>query len=263
MAATDAARRARPLDRQLALVTGATQGIGQAIARRLAADGARVAINDRDERPALGELVAELDGIAAVADVSDRAAVRGMVEHVEQAAGRPIDILVANAAYMSMAPLTEHDAGDWWRVIDTNLTGTVHLIQATLPGMRRTGAGRIVIMASYWGLCGWPDATAYAASKAGLVALAKTLGRELAPENIIVNAIAPGVIDTPQLEVDARDAGVSLEEIRRRYAEGVPLGRIGRPEEIAAAVALLADPTLGAMVGQIVQVNGGELRGRA
>lgn len=252
-----------PLAGRLALVTGATQGIGEAVARRLAADGARVAVNARDPRPALGALVDELGGIAAPADVSDRDQVRAMVQRVEQEAGRPIDILVANAAYMSMAPLTDHDADDWWRVLDTNLTGTFHLTQAVLPGMRRTGMGRIIIMSSYWGLCGWPDATAYAASKAGLVALAKTLGRELAPENIVVNAIAPGVIDTPQLQVDADDAGVGLDEIRRRYAEAVPLGRIGRPEEIASTVALLADPDLGAMVGQVVSVTGGELRGRA
>ncbi|MGH3171045.1 MAG: SDR family NAD(P)-dependent oxidoreductase, partial [Trebonia sp.] len=91
----------------------------------------------------------------------------------------------------------------------------------------------------------------------------KTLGRELAPEGIIVNAVAPGVIATPQLEVDAKDAGVSLDEVQRRYAERIPLGRVGRPEEIADAVAFLADPEVGAMVGQILQVNGGEIRCRA
>jgi NAD(P)-dependent dehydrogenase (short-subunit alcohol dehydrogenase family) len=120
-----------------------------------------------------------------------------------------------------------------------------------------------VIIASEWGVIGWPDATAYAASKAGLVSLTKTLGRELAPEGIVVNAIAPGVIDTPQLLVDADAAGVSLSEMHETYAQSIPLGRIGAAEEVAAAVALLADHRLGSMVGQVVQVNGGSTRARA
>ena len=245
----------------VALVTGAAQGIGRAIAARLAADGARVAANDIGPRPELDELVAELGAIAAPADVSDREQVRRMVDAVERAAG-PIDVLVANAAYMTMGPLLEHPPEDWWKVVDTNLTGTFHLIQAVLPGMRRLGRGRIVVVSSYWGVVGWRNATAYAASKAGLIALVKTLGRELAPEGILVNAVAPGITDTPQLQVDAADAGITLDEMRRVYAENVPLRRIGRPEDIAAAVALLADPELGAMVGQTVQVNGGEVRCR-
>ncbi len=252
---------ARRFDGTVALVTGATRGIGAAIARRLAADGATVAVNDIDRHPALDKLVGEIGGLAAPADVSSRQQVRDMVAEVERAAG-PIGTLVCNAAYMTMAPLLQHPADDWWRMIDTNLTGTFHLIQAALPGLRRSGRGRVVIVASYWGVTGWPNATAYAASKAGLIALAKTLGRELAP-GVIVNGIAPGVTATPQLEVDAADAGVSLGEIERRYAQGVPLGRIGRPAEIAAAVAFLADPRIGAMAGQILHVNGGEVRCRA
>ena len=108
-----------------------------------------------------------------------------------------------------------------------------------------------------------PGATAYASSKAGLIALTKSLGRELAPENIIVNAVAPGVIDTPQLEVDAADAGVELAEMHARYAAQIPAGRIGRPEEIAAAVALLARRDVGAFAGQTIQINGGATRCRA
>jgi NAD(P)-dependent dehydrogenase (short-subunit alcohol dehydrogenase family) len=241
-----------------ALVTGAAQGIGRAIARRLAADGTRIAVNDREPTAALDELAASLHGIAAPADVSDRQQVRDMVARTG-----PVDILVCNAAYMTMSPFYEHPPQDWWKVVDTNLTGTFHLIQAVLPGMRGRGGGRVVIVSSYWGVSGWPNATAYAASKAGLIALTKTLGRELAPEGIIVNAVAPGVIATPQLEVDAKDAGISLDEVQRRYAEHIPLGRIGRPEEIADAVAFLAGQEVGAMVGQVLQVNGGEIRCRA
>jgi NAD(P)-dependent dehydrogenase (short-subunit alcohol dehydrogenase family) len=171
-------------------------------------------------------------------------------------------VLVANHAYMTMAPFLEHDLDDWWAVLDTNLGGTFHLVQAVLPGMRRRGGGRIVVVSSEWGVTGWPGATAYSASKAGLISLTKTLGRELAPEGIIVNALAPGVTDTPQLEVDARDAGVDLAAMHQRYAEDIPLGRIARAEEMADVVALLADFRLSAMVGQVVQANGGSTRGR-
>jgi len=252
----------RQLEGRLALVTGAAQGIGRAIARRLANDGARVAVNDRVEQPALTELVGEIAGVAAPADVSDRGQVREMVATIEQSHGA-IDALVCNAAYMTMSPVLDHSESDWWKVIDTNLTGVFHLVQAVLPGMRRRGSGKIVIISSYWGVTGWPDATAYAASKSGLIALTKTLGRELAPSGIAVNAIAPGVINTPQLQVDAAADGVDLDEIKRRYALDVPLGRIGEPEEIAGAVALLVDPGVEAMVGQVIQVNGGEVRTRA
>lgn len=251
-----------PLTGTVALVTGAAQGIGRAIARRLAAGGAAVAVNDLPSHPDLAQAAAETGGTAAPADVSSPGEVRAMVAGIEAAAG-PVGTLVCNAAYMTMSPFLDHPAADWWRVVDVNLTGTFHLIQAVLPGMRRLGGGRIVVVSSYWGVIGWPGATAYAASKAGLVALVKTLGRELAPAGVIVNGVAPGVIATPQLAVDAAAAGVSPDEIGRRYAAGVPLGRIGQPEEIAAAVAFLADPAAGAMVGQILQVNGGEVRCRA
>jgi NAD(P)-dependent dehydrogenase (short-subunit alcohol dehydrogenase family) len=249
------------LEGSTALVSGAAQGIGRAIARRLASEGARVAVNDIDRRPAMDELVQELGGIAAPADVSRSDQVRRMVSEVEETAG-PIGTLVSNAAYMTMSPFLEHPLDDWWKVIETNLTGTFNLVQAVLPGMRRLGRGRIVIISSYWGVIGWRNSTAYAASKAGLIALTKTLGRELAPEGIIVNAVAPGITDTPQLQVDADDAGIELDEMRAIYSKQVPLGRIGQPEDIAAAVALLADPSIGTMVGQTVQVNGGEIRCR-
>jgi NAD(P)-dependent dehydrogenase (short-subunit alcohol dehydrogenase family) len=251
----------RSLQGRVALVTGAAQGMGAAHARRLAADGATVAVNDRVAGPELTALADELGGIAAPGDVSDPEQVRLLVQDVQDRVGA-VDVLVANHAYMSMGNLLDYDLADWWKVVDTNLSGTFQLIQAVLPGMRRAGQGRIVVISSEWGVIGWPAATAYAASKAGLISLVKTLGRELAPESIIVNAVAPGVTDTPQLEVDAQDAGVSLAEMHASYAEAIPLGRIGRPEEIAAVVSLLSDFRLSSMVGQVVQANGGSTRGR-
>jgi NAD(P)-dependent dehydrogenase (short-subunit alcohol dehydrogenase family) len=247
---------------RLALVTGAVQGIGAAIARRLAREGATVAVNGLTHDERMKTVVAETAGFPAAGDVSDADAVARLVNDIEAARG-PIDILVCNAAYMTMAPFVDHDEKDWWKVIDTNLAGTVYLIQAVLAGMRRAGGGNIVIIASEWGVIGWPEATAYSASKAGLIALTKTLGRELAPENITVNAVAPGVTDTPQLQVDADNAKVSLTEMHEEYSRGIPIRRIGKADEIASAVALLARKDLGAFVGQTIQVNGGTTRCRA
>ncbi|MDT7583322.1 MAG: 3-oxoacyl-[acyl-carrier protein] reductase [Pseudonocardiales bacterium] len=250
------------LDGTVALVTGAAGGIGQAVVRRLAAEGALVAAADLAGTAAeLTALAEETGGIAVTADLTDPDQVRAMVAEVEGDLG-PVGLLVCNAAYMTMAPLLEHSEADWWRVVDTNLSGTFHLVQAVLPGMRTLGRGRVVVIASEWGVTGWPNATAYAASKAGLIALTKTLGRELGPAGILVNAIAPGVTDTPQLRVDADDAGIDLATMHARYAAGIPLGRIGRPGEIASAVALLADPAVGAFVGQTIQINGGSTRCR-
>ena len=251
-----------PQQGRIALVTGATQGIGAAITRRLANEGATVAVNGLTHDERMSKVVVDIAGFPAAGDISDPDAVAKLVDDIETTRG-PIDILVCNAAYMTMAPFGDHDEEDWWKIIDTNLAGTFYLIQAVLPGMRRAGGGNIVIIASEWGVIGWPEATAYSASKAGLIALTKTLGRELAPENITVNAVAPGVIDTPQLQVDAENAKVSLAEMHEEYSRGIPIGRIGRADEIASAVALLARKELGAFVGQTIQINGGSTRCRA
>ncbi|GAA4101591.1 SDR family NAD(P)-dependent oxidoreductase [Nocardioides kongjuensis] len=247
---------------RVAVVTGATQGIGRAIALRLAAEGAKVGVNGRADTEQMREVVELTGGFPVVADMADPTSVRTAFASVEQEHG-PVDVLVCNAAYMSMSPLLDQPLDDWWRNIDTNLSGTYRCVQSVLPGMRSKGRGNIVIITSEWGVVGWPNATAYASSKAGLIALTKSLGRELAPEDITVNAVAPGIIDTPQLQVDADDAGLTLEEMHVEYGKAIPAGRIGRPEEIAATVALLARPGLKAFVGQTLSANGGSTRARA
>lgn len=251
----------RPLAGRVALVTGAAGGIGAFHARALAEKGATVALADRAPSDKLDALAQETDGIVLTGEMGDPATPQRMAAEVDQRLGG-IDFLVANHAYMSMAPLEQADLEDWWRVVNVNLSGTFHLIQAVLPAMRRAAFGRIVVIASEWGVNGYPGATAYSASKSGLISLVKSLGRELAPEGIIVNAIAPGVIDTPQLQVDADNLNVSLDEMRRQYRDQIPLGRLGQPAEIAAITALLCDPRLQSMVGQTIQANGGTIRGR-
>jgi NAD(P)-dependent dehydrogenase (short-subunit alcohol dehydrogenase family) len=247
---------------RVALVTGAARGMGAAHARRLAAAGATVAVNDIRDSAELTALADEIGGRSAAGDVSDPAECMRIAADVVGATGR-LDILVANHAYMTMAPLLDHDDTDWWKVVDTNLGGTFFLVQAVLPHMRDAGAGRIVVITSEWGITGWPEATAYAAAKSGLISLVKTLGRELAAEHIIVNAVAPGVIDTPQLQVDADAAGIDLDAMHQRYASAIPLGRIGVPDEVAAAVELLSDFELESVVGQVISCNGGSTRSRA
>jgi NAD(P)-dependent dehydrogenase (short-subunit alcohol dehydrogenase family) len=180
-------------------------------------------------------------------------------------AGRlgPVQVLVANAAAMTMSPFLEAKPDDWWRQIEVNLSGHFRIIQAVIPGMRALRHGRIVIITSGWGVIGHPNATAYAASKAGLIALTKGLGRELGPQGILTNAIAPSYVDTEQLRVDAEDAGITLDQMRQRYRELIPIGELASPDDIAAAVSFLAGPGSGAVIGQVLQPGGGVTRTRA
>ena len=248
--------------RGVALVTGAAQGLGHATALRLAADGFAVAVNDITDDGRLTELAGRTGGIAVPADISDPAAGPAMAEAVARRLG-PVQVLVANAAAMAMSPFLEAEPGEWWHQIDVNLSGHFRVIQAVIPGMRAQGHGRIIIISSGWGVIGHPNATAYAASKAGLIALTKGLGRELGPQGILTNAIAPSFIDTEQLRVDADDAGITLDEMRQRYRAQIPVRQLASPADIAAAVAFLAGPGSGAVIGQVLQPNGGVTRTRA
>jgi 2-hydroxycyclohexanecarboxyl-CoA dehydrogenase len=250
------------MSRPVAVVTGAAQGLGHQIALRLAADGFVVAVNDLRDDGRLTALAEKTGGLVVPADISDAGAVRQLTTTVVERLGG-VDVLVGNAAAMEMGPFLTQDRAVWWRQIDVNLSGHFRLVQAVVPHMRAAGGGRIVLIASGWGVIGHPNATAYAASKAGLVALTKGLGRELGPQGILTNAIAPSYIDTEQLNVDAVDAGITLDEMRQRYRELVPTGQLATVADIAGAVAFLAGPGGSAFVGQILQPNGGVTRTRA
>jgi NAD(P)-dependent dehydrogenase (short-subunit alcohol dehydrogenase family) len=232
----------------VALVTGAATGIGAATADLLEERGYAVA---RNHLP--GQLVA---GYSAEADVTDPVAVGRMVGDVTRDLG-PVSVLVANAAYMVMGEIGQVGAGEFWRVVNTNLTGTFACIRACAPAMAEQRFGRIVNVASDWGRTGWPRATAYAASKAGVISLTKATALELGPHGITVNAVTPGIVDTPQLQVDADDAGVPLEQILETYAAEVPLGRVAQPRDIAEVIAHLASDVAATITGQIIPVNGG------
>ena len=228
-------------ERPVALVTGAAGGLGRAIVAALSEAGWTVAAATHRGSDLAGDLAEPMAPASLVGRVLDR--------------HRRLDLLVPNHAAMTMAAVDEHDPDDWWRIVDTNLSGSFRLARAAVPALR-VKAGSIVFISSEWGLIGWPRASAYAASKAGLIGLTKALARELAP-TVRVNAVAPGVIDTAQLAVDAADLGVSEAEIRARYAAEAPLGRIADATEIAASVVFLASPGGAYYTGQVLSPNGG------
>jgi NAD(P)-dependent dehydrogenase (short-subunit alcohol dehydrogenase family) len=244
------------LQGRVALVTGGAQGIGAEIARRLQAEGAKVAVNDLNDSEQLRGVTDPIGALPVAADVSDPRAVAEMVETVEHELG-PIDAFVSNAALETMGDFTTQTTDDFWRQIEVNLSGAMFCTRAVVEGMRERGHGRIVAITSVAGVNGWAKAVGYSASKAGLIGLVRSLARELGPHGIRVNGIAPGAIDSPQIEVDAEEYGVTLDQLRERYVEMTPLGRIGQPADIAGLVALLAGPAGESFSGQILQPNGG------
>jgi 2-hydroxycyclohexanecarboxyl-CoA dehydrogenase len=239
----------------VALVTGGTRGIGKAIALRLAAAGADVGIVSLSSDGAL--VVAELEKLgvracAVHADVSDPGAARRMVDAVREALG-PVDVLVNNAAIADPGYRNawELAAGSWERMISVNLSGVYYCCAAALPQMLARGWGRIVNIASTSGVSGGTSGLHYAASKGGVIALSKALARELAPRGITVNVVAPSKIDT---EMFRQAVG---EEQREDTIRRIPVGRLGRPEEVAEAVAYFAGEEAGYTTGQVLVVSGG------
>jgi len=240
--------------RRCALVTGASRGIGRAIAAALARDGWAVCVNYLERRDAAEGLVSELlalgrPALAVQADVSNREAVERMVRAASEALG-PVELLVNNAGISRQGLFQDVDDALWERMLAVNLTGPRNAIQAVLPHMLSEKRGCIVNISSIWGLRGGSCEVAYACTKAAVVGLTRSLALELAPSGIRVNCVAPGCIETDMV----RALG---EETRAMLVEETPLGRLGRPEDVAEAVAFLASDRAAFITGQVLTADGG------
>ena len=242
------------LDGKTALVTGASRGIGRAIALCLAAEGARVAINYAGNVKAAEEVKAAIEAaggtaILCQADIADSAAVEAMVANVVKEFGT-IDILVNNAGITRDTLLMRMKDEDFAKVLDTNLKGVFYCTKAISKLMMKKRSGRIVNMASVVGLVGNAGQTNYAAAKAGVIGFSKSAAKELASRGITVNVVAPGFIGTDMT------AGLP-ESVKKKMLTDIPLGRMGEPEDVASAVLFLASDQASYITGQVVNVDGG------
>ncbi|NLT26056.1 MAG: 3-oxoacyl-ACP reductase FabG [Microbacteriaceae bacterium] len=230
------------LDR-VALVTGGNRGIGRAIAEQLIESGYRVAVTSRS-----GEGGPE-GALTVAADVTDSASVDAAFSQVEAELG-PIGVVVANAGVTNDMLLLRMGEDDFADVVDTNLTGAFRVIKRAAKGMLRAKFGRVVLISSVVGLYGSPGQINYAASKAGLVGIARSLTRELGGRGITANVVAPGFIETEM-------TAVLPEETQQQYLASIPAGRFGRVEEIAKTVAWLASDDAAYVSGAVIPVDGG------
>lgn len=237
-----------------ALVTGASGGIGSAIAKAFAAQGAKVVLSGT-RWDALQAVAAEVEAIAPgkatviAANLSEPAEIDRLVAEAEAALGR-IDILVNNAGLTRDGLAMRMSDADWQTVLDVNLSAAFRLCRATMRGMMKRRFGRIIGITSVVGVMGNAGQANYAASKAGLIGMSKALAQELAARNITVNCVAPGMIATPMTDV-------MTEAQRERMQAAIPAGRLGRSEEIAAATVYLAADEAAYVTGQTIHVNGG------
>jgi len=238
------------LSGRVALVTGSTRGIGRAIATTLAGAGARVAVVGR-ERARAEDAAAQLGGEARgfACDVADTASVAALVEEVEKSFGS-LDILVNNAGLTRDNLLLRIKDADWDAVLDANLRGAFASIRAASRGMMKRRWGRIINIASIVGITGNKGQANYAASKAGLIGLTKSVAKELASRNILCNAVAPGFIETDM-------TAAMTPEARSAMSAQIPLERLGKPEDIAGTVAFLASEHAAYITGQVFVVDGG------
>ena len=248
---------ALPLDGQVALVTGASRGIGAVVAQRLAQEGAAVAVNYQASETAAAQVVAAITaagGAAAAfpADVSQEDAARELVDRAMAQWGR-LDILVNNAGITRDRLLLRMTPQDWDEVLQVNLRGAFLCTKYVMPHLIRRRQGRIVNMSSVVGLSGNPGQANYAAAKAGLIGFTKAVAREVASRNITVNALAPGFIDTGGM-VDQMTA-----EARQQVLTRIPMARFGSADDVAAAVAFLCGPGAGYITGQTLTIDGGML----
>ncbi len=244
----------KPLSEQVALVTGGSRGIGRAISLKLAALGANVVVNYASNADAAKQVVDQIEslGVKALAlgfDVAEESQVQDAVKEIVKEFGR-IDILINNAGVTSDGLLVRTSGADWQRTIDINLSGSFYCAKAVAKPMMKARYGRIVNISSVIGETGNPGQAAYAASKAGVFGLTKSLARELGSRNVTVNALTPGYISTDMTSElsEEQTAGIKNQ---------IVLGRLGEPEDIADAVAFFTLPASSYITGQVLGVNGG------
>jgi 2-hydroxycyclohexanecarboxyl-CoA dehydrogenase len=243
------------LEGRIALVTGGASGIGAATARRLAAEGARVAVADLNDDGARA-VAGEIDGLAVRVDVADAASVRAGVAEVASSLGG-IDVLVNNAGTDRFAFFVNTDEALWDFVLGVNLRGTIAVTHAVLDGMQRRGGGAIVNVASEAGRVGSQGSVVYSAAKAGVIGFTRAVARESSRFGVRVNAVAPGPIDTPLLNAAPTELGEIGERLKAGMIAATSMRRIGQPEEVAATIAFLASDDASFVTGQTINVSGG------
>ena len=228
-----------------ALITGASRGIGAAIAKALSLDGYRVVINYKSNSELAQDIASDCGGISFMADVSNPDEVRRMYDET----GAP-DVLICNAGISEYGLFSEMDTDTWRRIFSVNLDGVYNCIQAALPAMIRKKHGVILTISSVWGVHGAACEAAYSASKAAVIGLSKSLAKELGPSGIRVNCLAPGVIDTDML------SGFTTEE-KDALVDRTPLCRLGKAEDVAGIARFLCTDEAGFITGQVIGVDGG------
>jgi 2-hydroxycyclohexanecarboxyl-CoA dehydrogenase len=227
----------RGLEGKTAIVTGGAAGIGAAIVERFREEGTKVVIFDLNGDPRI--------------DITDYEAVKKAV-----AAAGPVDILVNNAGWDMFKPFLKTDPAFWQKIVSINLMGALNLLHTVLPGMVARGGGKVVSIASDAGRVGSSGEAVYSACKGGIIALTKTLARELATKGVRLNCVCPGVTETGMLESFMQGAG-DPEKLREAFRRAVPIGRLGKPDDIAGAVLFLASDDAGFITGQTLSVSGG------
>ena len=243
------------LEGKTALVTGGASGIGAATARRLAAEGARVAIGDVNEEGARA-LAGELDGFGCLLDVTDTGSVRAGLAAVTEALGE-VDVLVNNAGTDLFSYFVNSDEGLWDFVLGVNLRGVLAVTHAVLGGMQERRGGAIVNVASEAGRVGSQGSAVYSAAKAGVIGFTKAIARESARYRVRCNAVAPGPIETPLLNAAPQVLGELGERLKQGMVNATVMGRSGEPEEVAAAIVFLASDDASYITGQTLNVSGG------